>query len=243
MDGVRRKLCVAAVAMFGCAAMASGATFTEGNQVGWTWSDIQGQTFGAGIEPVADPGLAAGDPVYLTSFELTRSGAGYGDPDADVYLAIMPAAFYDWNSAPTTGDAVGISENSYNPSTVAENTVMAFTFDTGLELAYDGVYSAVYVTISGGALTPVTVGSLIADWNEVSPGVWMPDPNYGGTNNWDAVVLYADYDGNGYQEGGSMASDANFLASFSTEPIPEPASAALLLGGTAVLVSARKRRS
>lgn len=248
MIGARSQLLVGAVALLGSSVAVSAATFTEGNIAGGTWSSIQGQAFGPGIEPVPAPGLAASTPVYLTGFELVRSGSGFGDPNADVFLAIMPGAFFDWNGdpdgsfVPTVGDAVGISANAVNPSTVGEGASMLFDFGTGLELAYGDVYSASYVTIGGGGeLTLVAVGSLIADFAEVEPGVWKPSPNYGGENNYDATTLYADSGGDGYQEGCGFACDASFQATFSTTPLPEPGSLAVALCGAAAVVTGRKR--
>lgn len=243
MNGVRFGMFVGALAALGVSVAASAATFTEGNLAGGTWSDVQGQAFGPGIEPTPAPGLTAGDPVYLTAFQMMRSDVGYGDPDADVYLAIMPAAFYDWGSSPLVTDAVGVSANAINPSTLASGDAMVFTFGTGLALSYDGVYSATYVTIGGGGeLTPITVGSLIADFAEVEPGVWKPSPNYGGEGNYDATALFADGDANGYQEGCGYACDSSFQASFSTTPVPEPGSMMMLAVGGAGSYLVRRRR-
>lgn len=248
MIAVRRKLWVGALALLGSSVAASAATFTEGNIAGGTWSSIQGQSFGPGIEPAPAQGLAAGSPVYLTGFELVRSGAGFGDPNANVHLAIMPAAFFDWNGdpdgsfAPTVSDAVGISANSVNPSTLAAGDSILFGFGAGLQLAYGSVYSATYVTLGvGGELTRVAVGSLIADFAEVEPGVFKPSPNYGGESNFDATALFADSDGNGFLEGCGFACDASFQASFSTVPVPEPGSLMVAVCGLAAVAVGRRR--
>ncbi len=204
--------------------VASAVTFTEGATAGATWSDTIGQNFIVGLGPSPDPMLTAGDPVKLDSFLTFRAGAGSGDPDAEVFLAITDGAFFDWNGdpdgsfAPTASDVLAVSANSFNPSTLAAGDPMAFTFGAGVDVLFGGSYAATYVTIDGSNnLTPVAVGSLIGDWTlDELLGVFIPAQNHGVQDDFNATALFADFDANGFLEGCGFACDMSFLATFST---------------------------
>jgi hypothetical protein len=202
---------------------ASAQTFTEGAISGGNWSDTVGQNFIVGLEPSPDPGLVAGDPVKLTEFLTFRAGAGFGDPDADVFLAITEGAYFDWNGdpdgsfVPTVADVLAVSANSFNPSTLAAGDPMAFTFGGGVDVLYGGMYAAAYVTIdASNNVTPIVVGSLIGDWvlDELQ-GIWVPTQNHGVEDDFNASALYADFDGEGSLDGCQFACDMSFLATFS----------------------------
>lgn len=207
-----------------CLVSASSAqTFTEGIISGGNWSDTVGQGFIVGLEPTPDPALAVDDPVQLDEFLTFRAGAGFGDPDADVFLAITDGAYFDWNGdpdgsfIPTVTDMIAISTNSFNPSTLAASDPMAFTFDSSAQLAYGGMYGAVYVTIDASDnVTPIIVGSLTGDWAlDELLGVWLPEQNHGIQDQFEASALYADFDGEGSLDGCQLACDMSFQATFS----------------------------
>ena len=224
----KQSATAAALSLIVLAASAAQAqtTFTEGNISGNNWSDTWGQSFVVGLEPTPDPGLTTGDTVKLDQFLTFRAGAGSGDPDADVYLAITEGAYFDWNGdpdgsyTPTVVDMLAISDNTINPSTLAANDPMTFTFGSGagVDVLYGSAYAATYVTIDASDnVTPVQVGSLLVDWAlDDLLGIWLPVADYGAQDNYDATALFADYDGDGYLDGCDFSCDMSFNATFST---------------------------
>ena len=222
IKGVGAPATAAGLILFS-ASVSSAQTFSEGTISGATWSDVLGQGFIVGLEPTPDPALTAGDPVQLDEFLTFRAGAGFGDPDAEVFLAITDGAFFDWNGdpdgsfMPTVADMLAVSSNSFNPSTLAADDPMAFAFGAGTELIYGGAYGAVYVTIDASDnVTPIAVGSLIGDWvlDELL-GVWLPTQTHGIEDQFEASALFTDFDGEGSLDGCELACDMSFQATFS----------------------------
>lgn len=217
------------------------ADFTIGNP-GSSWTDLAGQSFSPGTGATPDPGLSSTDTVYLTDFTFTSSG---GAGSSATYLAILPGAWYDTNGdpngsfTPTVANAVGISTNSFDTASAATGTTFNFTFND-LALTYGDSYTAAFVTIgAGNVLGFHAVGAYTVNYTEVSPGVWQPTNNYGGTTNWNAAALLPDNNGDGYFQGFNDApADASFTATFA---VPEPASAALALAGLGLASTFRRR--
>ena len=220
------RLLGAAIAIAGLASLSATSgfaqTFTEGGVAGTTSSDTWGQGFVVGLEATPDPGLTEGDEVTLVDFTSYRASAGFGDPDADVYLVITEGTFFDWNGelddwTPTTADLVAVSTNSFNPSTLAANDAMTFTFDSSAVLLAGSNYGAVYATIDeNDMVTPVQVGSIIGDWYEDELlGIWLPVQNHGDQELFEASALFADYDGEGSLDGCQLGCDISFLVTFS----------------------------
>lgn len=225
---------------------AAAAPFTEGVLSNGAATSASGQSFGPGVEPdPATTGFAPGDPVLLNSVEFISGGTGVGADET--YLAIMPAAFFDFNGdpdgtfTPTIGDAVGISINSYDATSLAFGDSMLFTFDNGLQVTYGDVLSAVFVTIGASdEITPVATSVAFILFVEDPPGTFAPAANYGGTGNFDATALFPDSGNDGFFEGSSDATDLSFVANFSE--IPEPASITLAGLSLALMLGLRTYR-
>jgi hypothetical protein len=215
---------------------AAAATFTEGDLNNGSSSDAVGQSFQVGLEPTPDPGLMAGDPVQLDSVLFPSGGGGTGS--TETYLAIFPGAFFDFNDTTTVGDALGISDNTIDTTVLAYGDPINYLF-TGLDLAVDDVVSATFVTITGAdELTPIPVSTAFIAFIEDPPGVFNPASNYGGSGNFSAVALFADFDANGFLEAATDAQDLSFQATLST-PIPEPGSLLLCAAGLSLLTIRR----
>ncbi|MEM7680779.1 MAG: dockerin type I domain-containing protein [Planctomycetota bacterium] len=200
---------------------AAAAPFTEGLLDNGDATIAIGQSFGPGIDPLpSSPGLGLGDPVLLTGFELASGGGGVGD--AETRLAILPGAFYDFNGdpdgtfSPTVADALGVSDNSFDTTSLAYGDALAYTFGAGLEVAFGDVLSAVLVTVDPGTdvITPLEASVAFIRFFESSPGVFDPAANYGGTDNFDAGGLFGPLTGDGFAVGSFSATDLSFVATF-----------------------------
>ncbi|MEM6748835.1 MAG: dockerin type I domain-containing protein [Planctomycetota bacterium] len=220
-----RRYSGAALLMGALSPAAAAAPFTEGVLDNGDATISFGQSFGPGIEPTpASPGFSLGDPVLLTGFELASGGGGVGD--ANTRLAILPGAFYDFNGdpngtfTPTTADAIGVSDNAFDTTSLAYGDPLAFTFGAGLQVAYGDVLSAVLVTVDPGTdvITPLETSVAFIRFFESSPGVFDPVANYGGTDNFDAGALFGPISGSGFFVGAFSATDLSFIATFDDAP-------------------------
>lgn len=228
------------------------ADFTVGlDGVHGNWNTLYAQGFSPSVEPVADPGLAGGDTVYLRGFEFYKSGSA--DVAADIRLAILSEMYPNmWEMSTSSSFFVGLSDNTItDTSTIALGDPIAFSF-SDLPLVYGGNYSAVYVTVdpNNGALTPIQVPSMTVDYAEDPNGdpnapTYSPTANYGGENNYDYAtsnfINTSAIQQTAYFNGFDEATDADFLATFG---IPEPSTVLLgLLGAAYAFVSCGRRRS
>jgi hypothetical protein len=228
-----RLAAVAAMVVLACGAPVLAAAPFEVNYLdGSQWNNVFVQGFSPSVEPIADPGLAAGDTVYLEYFQFEKSG------NADVpnlRLAILNNIFTDLTGLSTThGAFVALSNNTLaTTASVATNDMMTFDFG-GLPLTYGNNYAAVLVTVGGDmtTLTPTLGPVITADYVENPPGSgnFVPETNYGttaqftyATSNFIATNAFGSFF-NTF----SFAGDANFRARFS---IPEPSSVLLVLCG------------
>ena len=229
-----------AVAALVTAAPAVAGTFTVSYTDGGQWGAVFAQGFSPAVEPNPDPGLSAGDTVYLDGFQFFKSGNA--DGSTNIQLAILDNIWYDFNTPLTTSSSalVGLSTNTLaDTAGIATGDPVSFDFSS-LPLAYGSNYAAVAVNVDGsGNITPVKVSALTANYVESPPnsGTWVPESNYGG----DSVYEYAvsDYINGGYFSTYSYGADANFVASL--HAVPEPGSLLLVLGG-AVLAAWGIRR-
>ncbi|MEM9411537.1 MAG: hypothetical protein AAGA30_10510, partial [Planctomycetota bacterium] len=200
------------------APLAADISFTEGDLFNGSSTNAVGQSFQPGLEPVSDPMMLPGDSVNLDSVLFSSGGSGVGN--ASTRLAIFSGAFYDFDGSdglfvPTVTDTLGISDNSIDTTALAYGEAINFTF-SGLEVGYEDVISAVFVTVNGSnEITPISVSTAFIQFVEDPPGVFNPITNYGGTGNFNATSLFADGNGDGFLEGATDAQDLSFTASFS----------------------------
>lgn len=205
---------------------------------GGTWSTVYAQGFSTSLGATPVPSVSIGDPVDLTQFEFFKSGNA--DTAANVQLAIFNT-MYPNTVGLTTADSsfVGLSDNTIaGTGGLATGDPIAFTFNN-LPLTYGNDYSAVFVNVGGGgALTPVLVSALTANYVDVGGGDWHPESNYGTETDWQYVT--SDYISGGYFSAYTYAGDANFSASLTA--VPEPTSALLLWLGGLLFVLGRRGR-
>jgi hypothetical protein len=228
-----RALAVALVAIAG-APVALAVNFTASYTDGASWGDSG--LYAQGINPFVndgpDPGLAEGSPVYLNQLRFFKSGLA--DSAANIRLAIVSNFFLNLDAfttdVNTTPAFVGLSINTI-ASTAPLATGDAFTFQfNGLPLTYgqENYYAAIFVNVAeNGVLMPVLVSTLRADYVETPPGsaVFLPETNYGDPDPAFPVdfllacsnFTHTDAFGTFFDAFGGYA-DANFVASFSSEP-------------------------
>ncbi|HMP05247.1 MAG TPA: hypothetical protein PJ982_02765 [Lacipirellulaceae bacterium] len=232
------------------AAVASGAAqaaFTVGNIGTQNDNFIIGQGFSPSVEPAPNPGLSAGDTVYLTSFRFNKSLFASGGVlnEVNTRLVIFNQVYPDFNGAddatPITlasGAVVGISTNTIDTTPLGDGDAINFVFNN-LALTYGANYSAYLVTVGGAnELTPARVSLKSATYAETPPGsgTWLPNPNYGPTGSFNYVAL-TPIGASGFAGAFGGEGDANFQARFE---IPEPAAASLLVWGVAILAWRRR---
>ncbi|MEM9913500.1 MAG: PEP-CTERM sorting domain-containing protein [Planctomycetota bacterium] len=232
------KPCLASLLLAGAATSSHASVFTLSAPDGDN-TVAAGQAFVPTVDETPDTGLGAGDSVFLNNFSFTSGGAGGGS--ASTRLAIFSGAFFDFTAASEADltDAVAISSNSVDSSSASDGDVLSFNFNS-VELAADGVFSAVFVTeVAGGKIAPVAVSTKFVSFSEVSPGNFQPTINLGGAGNFDFVSLFPDFNADGFFEAGSDGQDLGFTATFST--VPEPGSMALSLAAGGLVLCRRRR--
>jgi hypothetical protein len=207
--------------------------FTTSYQDGASWNSLYGQGFKASINSSPNPGHAATDVVHLDRFQFFKSGNA--DATASFRLAILNNFFVDLTTLTTSSPELeGLSTNVINgTASIPTGSPITFEFDS-LELIYgDGIdspdnnYAAVFVTEgTGGALTPLLVPVLLADYIEDPPGsgTYRPESNYGDpdinyfltTSNcrWSGTSCA---DGNFFSTFNAPYADATFIAYFDLE--------------------------
>lgn len=210
--------------------------YTVANTAGGSWNTVYAQGFSTSLGATPIPGAVNGDPVALTQFQFFKSGNA--DAAASIQLAIFNT-MYPNTVGLTTGSSsfVGLSANtiaSTGPLSTGDTITFAFN---NLALTYGNDYSAVFVNVSGNALTPVLVSALTANYALQGDGFYHPVVNYGTESQYEFVT--SNFINAGYFSAFSFAGDANFNASLTT--VPEPASVMLLGTGMAFLMIRRLR--
>jgi hypothetical protein len=240
MNPIKRCLPLLILAL---APVARAQDFTNSYLDGSSWNSIYAQGFSPSVAPVPNPGFPAGATVGLHAFEFFKSGSA--DNLTDIRLAIINPLFADITGLSTSHPAfVGLSANTITGTgLIPIGAPISFSFNN-IPLTYGNNYAAVYVNLgAGGALTPVLVPSLVADYIENPPGsgTFRPETNYGAENQFDyAVSNFITTNQFGmFFNTFSFAADANFVATFF---IPEPTAVSLTLGGVAIAVWRRRRR-
>lgn len=208
---------------------------------GSTWNTIYGQGFSPSVDPSPNLGLSAGDTAYLDQFEFYKSGTS--DSAANFRLAIVQPFYYDYGVQLTTSSSalIGLSTNTIaSTASLVEGDPITFDF-ASLPLNNGTGYGAIAVTDDGsGNLTPVLFSAWTANYVEDPPssGTYVPDPNYGGLDNYDYTV--SNYISGGYFSAFGHAGDAAFTATL--HAVPEPVSLLLLVGGVALAGIGCRRR-
>lgn len=229
-------------AAFACATTADAASYTVGTP-GGNWNTVYVQGFNTsliGASGTAPSGLNNGDPVSLTSFSFYKSGTA--DSASNIQLAIINNIYPGSPTIPgmttSSGPFVGLSTNTIaNTTGIATGDAITFNFNN-LQLSYGSDYAAYFVNVDGGgALTPVLVSALTANYVDVGGGDYHPQPNYG----TDAQFNYAtsNFINAGYFNAFSYAGDAAFLATLNY--VPEPSTFVLAASAFGLLALARRR--
>lgn len=228
---------------FSCGSTILAQTFTSANRDdAGTWNTVYAQGFRPSLNASPDPGLPAGDSVFLNQLDFYKSGEA--DSASNIQLAIVDNMFYDYSVQLTTSSSsfVGISANTIaGTAPLATGDPITFSFPN-LPLEYGSDYAAVFVNDDGsGNLTPVLVSALTENYTESPPGsgVFVPVSNYGG----DSEFQYAtsNFINNGFFNTFAFAGDAAFEATFSV--VPEPASGVLAFVGVVILLARRRKMS
>jgi len=232
-----------ATSLLACAGSVAQAQFTISNP-GTNPNTFVGQNFSPSTEPTPNPG--APGTVYLQSFNFTSAGTAANTGNVATRLVILPGAYYDTNGnpngsfTPTIADVTGISTNTLDTANGVSGAPLNFTFNN-LALTYGNSYAAVFATVGAGdTLSFINVRAMYVNYVETSPGsgVFVPVANYGGSGNFNANALYADFNGDGFFEADNNTADAAFTATF---VVPETTS--LTIVGVAAIGLLSRRRS
>jgi hypothetical protein len=225
------------------AAQVQAAVFTTSYTDGGSWNTVYAQGFSPAIAPNPNPGSAAGDTVYLDQFDFFKSGTA--DSATNVRLVILNNFYANLSGLNTSSSSVvGLSTNALASSAaIPTGGAISFDFDN-LPLTYGGDYGAVFVNVGpNGELAPVRVSALTANYTDAGGGDYHPQTNYGAENQFQ----YATSNFINTNEFGQFfnpfaySGDANFVATLNTV-VPEPATAAGVLGLAAFLTLTARRR-
>ena len=226
----QRRALLAAAAMVALTAaawtpLARAVTFTTSYVDGANWNALYAQGFSPSQTPNPDPALPTDALVPLDRFQFFKSGNA-ANP-INVRLAIVSNYFLNLATFTTSSaELVGLSVNKIRDvAAIPTGGSITFHFDD-LPLVYGNDYAAIFVQEgAAGALSPVLVATLIADYVENPPGsgIFRPESDYG-----DPDIDYFKSASNfiNTNEFGSFLAtfnapyaDANFIASFD---LPEP---------------------
>lgn len=234
----------AALVVSSIALQAQASPFTVSHTGGGSWNSVYAQGFSPSVDPDPDLGLTGDNPIFLTQFQFFKSGESTNA--TDVRLAILNNMFANLDGLTTAfSDVVGLSTTVVADTTpIATGEAITFEFDF-LPLVYGGQYAAVFVNVGdGGALTPVRVAAIVTNYIENPPGSgnWVPETNHGAPDDYALATsnfISTDQFGshfNTFSGGG----DANFVATFETDVVPEPA--AMMLASAAAMGLLVRRR-
>jgi hypothetical protein len=218
-------LAIAVLAAMGLGRAAMAVPFTTSYTDGSSWNSIYAQGFSPSQSPVPDPELPPTDVVPLDRFQFFKSGNV--DSAADIRLAVVNNFFLNLDTLTTgSSELIGLSTNTIaTTASLAVGDPITFHFDS-IPLVFGDDYAAIFVNVDeAGAMTPVLVSALIADYVETEPGsgVFAPESDYG-----DPEIDYFKSTSNfiSTNEFGSFLAsfnapyaDANFIASFDLEVV------------------------
>src|SRR5690348_3129989 len=159
--------------------LAQGQSYTVSYTNGGTWNNVYVQGFNTSLGATPSPGVANGSPVTLSQFQFYKSGNA--DSATNIQLAILTNIFINLTGLSTSSSAVvGLSANTIaNTSGFNTGDPINFTFNN-LSLNFGSDYAAVFVNVGGGgALTPVLVSALTANYVDIGGGSFHPSSNYG----------------------------------------------------------------
>jgi hypothetical protein len=225
---LRRALAALSISSAVLSGAASAVPFTTSYTDGASWNSLYGQGFSPSELPSPDPGLAFDAIVPLDRLQFFKSGNV--DSAMNFRLAIVSNFFLNLDTFTTASpELVGLSTNTIaSTASIATGDPITFNFDSA-PLIYGENYAAIFVTEgAGGALSPVLVATLIADYVEDPPGsgMYRPESHYGDP---DADYLKSATNFITMNEFGRFLAtfnapyaDANFVASFDlpAEAIP-----------------------
>jgi hypothetical protein len=232
-----------ALSLLAVSAHAVGSPYTVAYTDGGNWQTLYVQGFNTSLGANPNPGLANGTPVYLNQFQFFKSGTV--DNQTNIRLAILNSIFPNnptvVNTTTSSPTFVGLSTNTLADTTgIATGQPITFNFDS-LPLNYGSDYAAMFVNVgAGGALTPIRVSALAANYAEPVPGSgdFHPVTNYGTESQFNYAT--SNFINNGFFNTFAYAGDANFSASIET--VPEPASVVLAGAGLSLLAFGYRRR-
>ncbi len=217
---LRRAVAALSISLAAPGSGAWAVPFTTSYTDGASWNSLYAQGFSPSEAATPNPGLPSDAIVPLDRFQFFKSGNV--DSAMNFRLAIVSNFFLNLDTFTTaSAELVGLSTNTIaSTAGIATGDPITFNFDS-LPLTYGNDYAAIFVTEGGGgALSPVLVATLLADYVEDPPGsgTYRPESHYG-----DPDIDYfksASNFINANEFGQFLASfnapyaDANFIASF-----------------------------
>jgi hypothetical protein len=225
---MRLVLTALSIGWFSVCSAALAVPFTTSYTDGNSWNSLYGQGFSPSELPSPDPGLAFDAVVPLDRLQFFKSGNV--DSAMNFRLAIVSNLFLNLDTFTTSSpELVGLSSNAIaSTASISTGAPITFNFDS-VPLVYGENYAAIFVTEgANGALSPVLVSTLLADYIEDPPGsgMYRPESHYGDP---DADYLKSATNFITVNEFGRFLAafnapyaDANFVASFDlpAEAIP-----------------------
>lgn len=154
--------------------------FTSSYLDGGAWPEegLYGQGFNAFVNDNPEVMYDFGDPITLSRFEFFKSGNE--DDASDIQLAIVSDFFLNLETFTTASEElVGLSSNTIaNTDNLTEGDPIRFDFED-LTINFGDYYGAILVNVAEtGAISPVLVSAIHANYVEVEPDVWEPETNY-----------------------------------------------------------------
>ncbi|HEY2759610.1 MAG TPA: PEP-CTERM sorting domain-containing protein [Pirellulales bacterium] len=214
---------VAATWLLVSASAVYAVSLTNSYTDGGVWNTVFVQGFSPSISPTPDLGLSFTDNVSLEKFQFFKSGnadtIGTASGPASVQLVIVNNIFADLTNLSTSSSfVVGLSSNSISSTAnIATGAPITFTFNA-LQLQDGNNYAAIVVSNNNGALTPVQISALTANYTNTGvdngDGLFHPTTNYGSESQYVySTSNFINSNSFGmFFNSFSYAGDANFVA-------------------------------
>jgi MYXO-CTERM domain-containing protein len=189
---------------------------------------------------LATPAFAQSQPL-AASFESTATVNQTHELFYNVWRMGIALSYFGMGYADDDGNFVSLAGAQITSSRV----VLTYTAAPGDDIAAIVMHMDVPVLGAQSAFFEVTGDQLV----QTSPGVWqytLTTDLFNGTvrdGRFGIESFALDGDGNPVGLGGEMSADTGFYYTVTTTPVPEPATALMLLGGLALVPALQRRRA